>query len=86
MAGNFSTMPVPFMWEQSVEFAHIIDGYGIAGGVRECMEDRVAALIEASIAANTRRAYRSDLAHFVTWGGQRNRRRSPPISPPTPRP
>ena len=32
--------------------------------------DRVAALVEASIAENTRRAYRSDLAHFAAWGGQ----------------
>jgi len=32
--------------------------------------DRIAALVEASIADNTRRAYRSDLAHFEAWGGQ----------------
>jgi len=32
--------------------------------------DRVAALIEASIAENTRRANRCDLAHFEAWGGQ----------------
>ena len=32
--------------------------------------DQVAALVEASIADNTRRAYRSDLAHFAAWGGQ----------------
>jgi integrase len=32
--------------------------------------DRVAALVEASIAENTRRAYRSDLSHFEAWGGQ----------------
>ncbi len=31
--------------------------------------DEVAALVEASIADNTRRAYRSDLAHFTAWGG-----------------
>jgi len=30
----------------------------------------VAALIEASIAERTRRAYRTDLAHFAAWGGQ----------------
>ena len=30
----------------------------------------VAALVEASIADNTRRAYRSDLAHFAAWGGR----------------
>jgi integrase len=30
----------------------------------------VAALVEASIADRTRRAYRTDLAHFAAWGGQ----------------
>ena len=30
----------------------------------------VAALIEASIADRTRRAYRTDLAHFADWGGR----------------
>ncbi len=34
------------------------------------VSDEVAALVEASIADNTRRAYRSDLAHFAAWGGQ----------------
>jgi len=31
--------------------------------------NEVAALVEASIAESTRRAYRSDLAHFSAWGG-----------------
>jgi len=31
--------------------------------------NEVAAFIEASIADNTRRAYRSDLAHLSAWGG-----------------
>jgi hypothetical protein len=31
--------------------------------------DEVAALVEASVAENTRRAYRSELAHFAAWGG-----------------
>ena len=35
--GDFSTMPNPFTWDQSVKFAHIIDGYGVAGGVERCM-------------------------------------------------
>lgn len=30
--------------------------------------DEVSALVEASIVDNTRRAYRSDLAHFALWG------------------
>ena len=30
-------MPNPFTWDQSVKFAHIIDGYGVAGGVEQCM-------------------------------------------------
>lgn len=33
------------------------------------VRDAVVALVEASIAFNTRRAYRSDLAHFTAWGG-----------------
>ena len=32
------------------------------------MPDEVAVLVEASIADNTRRAYRSDLTHFAAWG------------------
>ncbi len=35
----------------------------------DVVPDRVAALVEASIADNTRRAYRSDLDHFAAWGG-----------------
>jgi hypothetical protein len=31
--------------------------------------DAIASLVEASIADNTRRAYRSDLATFITWAG-----------------
>jgi hypothetical protein len=31
--------------------------------------DEVLALVEASIADNTRRAYRSDFDHFAAWGG-----------------
>ena len=33
------------------------------------VSDEVAALVEASIADNTRRAYLSDLDHFAAWGG-----------------
>ena len=35
----------------------------------DVVPDEVAALVEASIADNTRRAYRSDLDHFAAWGG-----------------
>ena len=38
MAGDFSTMPNPFTWDRSVEFAHVIDGYAVAGGVEQCQE------------------------------------------------
>ena len=38
MVGEFSTMPNPFTWDQSVKFGHIIDGYGVAGGVEQCQE------------------------------------------------
>ena len=31
-------MPNPFTWDRSVKFAHIIDGYGVAGGVEQCQE------------------------------------------------
>jgi site-specific recombinase XerD len=31
--------------------------------------EAVAAYLEASISANTRRAYRCDMAHFTAWGG-----------------
>jgi hypothetical protein len=37
-AGDFSTMPNPFTWDESAKFAHIIDGYGVAGGVEQCQE------------------------------------------------
>jgi hypothetical protein len=38
-AGDFSTMPVPFKWKRSAAFAHIIDGYAVAGGgVERCQE------------------------------------------------
>ena len=33
------------------------------------IRDRLANLVEHSVAANTRRAYRSDLEHFMAWGG-----------------
>ncbi len=36
--GDFSTMPNPFTWDQSVKFAHIIDGYGVAGAVPQCQK------------------------------------------------
>jgi hypothetical protein len=36
--GDFSTMPNPFSWDQSVKFAHVIDGYSVAGGVEQCVE------------------------------------------------
>ena len=35
----------------------------------DSIPDKVAALVQASIADNTRRAYRSDLDHFAAWGG-----------------
>ena len=38
MDADFSTMPNPFTWDRSVKFAHIIDGYGVAGGVEQCQE------------------------------------------------
>ena len=44
----------------------------IAGRAINCttIPQSVAAFVENSISDNTRRAYRSDLAHFEAWGGQ----------------
>ncbi len=39
-------------------------------GAPDPVPGEVAALVEASIADSTRRAYRTDLAHFAAWGGQ----------------
>ena len=39
-------------------------------GAPDPVPGQVAALVEASIADSTRRAYRTDLAHFAAWGGQ----------------
>jgi hypothetical protein len=35
-AGDFSSIPIPFDWQQSVGLAHLIDGYRIAGGFEQC--------------------------------------------------
>ena len=39
-------------------------------GAPDSVPSQVAALVEASIADRTRRAYRTDLAHFADWGGR----------------
>src|SRR5208337_1900354 len=39
-------------------------------GAPDPVPGQVAALVEASIADSTRRACRTDLAHFADWGGQ----------------
>lgn len=28
--GNFAAIPLPFSWDHSIEFAHLIDGYALA--------------------------------------------------------
>ena len=43
---------------------------GCTLGAPNSVPGQVAALVEASIADSTRRAYRTDLAHFAAWGGQ----------------
>lgn len=45
-------------------------GGGCASTCTRQLTDRVLALVESSISDNTRRAYRSDLAHFEAWGGR----------------
>jgi integrase len=51
-----------------------LDGSLLAGDcttrLPHVVPGQVAALVEASIAESTRRAYRTDLAHFAAWGGQ----------------
>jgi hypothetical protein len=42
---------------------------------RTPVPDEIAALVEASVSDNTRRACRSDLDHFAAWGG------NPPAEP-----
>lgn len=37
--------------------------------VQSCTDPKILELIAAATAANTRRAYESDLAHFLAWGG-----------------
>jgi hypothetical protein len=39
-------------------------------GTPDSVPGKVAALVEASIAKSTRRAYRTDLTHFAAWGSQ----------------
>ena len=42
-AGDFSAIPVPFSWEDSAEFSHLIDAYELTGSVDACFTilDRV---------------------------------------------
>ena len=62
--GDFSTMPNLFTWDQSVKFAHIIDGYGVAGGVEQCMaRSRNAASADAPQTARPRGSARSPRGH-----------------------
>lgn len=39
------------------------------GPVAECTDPKILELVAAATASNTRRAYVSDLAHFLDWGG-----------------
>jgi hypothetical protein len=39
-SGDFSAMPRPFSWNASPEFAHLFDGYELAGGVEQAFEVR----------------------------------------------
>jgi hypothetical protein len=44
--GDFSAIPVPFAWDQSAEFAHLIDGYDLTGSVEACFRIRERVLPE----------------------------------------
>ena len=48
--GDFSAIPVPFTWEQSAKFAHLINGYDLTGSVETCfrIRDRVRHEIRAT--------------------------------------
>lgn len=37
--------------------------------IQHCTDPKVLELIAAATASNTHRAYQSDLAHFIAWGG-----------------
>jgi hypothetical protein len=45
-AGDFSAIPVPFAWDQSAKFAHLIDGYDLTGSVEACFRIRERVLEE----------------------------------------
>jgi len=54
--------------------AQFLDGIPVSGEVElffEAEDDRLREISEASIAMNTRRAYRSDWDSFVTWAMSR---------------
>ena len=44
--GDFSAIPVPFAWDQSAEFAHLIDGYDLTRSVEACFRIRERVLPE----------------------------------------
>ena len=63
--GNFSTMPNPFTWDRSVKFAHIIDGYGVAGGVDQCQ--KITNSLPTASLTRTPRGKRADSVGGSVW-------------------
>jgi hypothetical protein len=45
-AGDFSAIPIPFTWNQSAEFAHLINCYELTGSAEACARIRRRVLAE----------------------------------------
>src|SRR6266576_320513 len=50
--------------------AYAAGRFGFAAVPPDCDDAEVLRFLEAAASGNTRRAYRTDLAHFLTWGGK----------------
>lgn len=62
----------PLNWAGNSRFADNCTQSTLAakGRAVNCTDERLRELIEAATAPNTRRAYESDLRHFLAWGGK----------------
>src|SRR5450759_2724505 len=55
--------------EDQPEYVHSIAVSGTPGCPDRCTDAKVLELLMAATAPNTRRAYDSDIAQFLAWGG-----------------
>jgi hypothetical protein len=71
--GDFSAIPIPFTWNQSAEFAHLINGYDLTGSVETCfrIRDRVRLEIRAT-GRSTASSIDSWIALFMEHRGYRH--------------